>query len=549
MGIATNWIKPPTVIRGLDHLGTQGPCIVIYSQLFPGITNVTDRARYYSFFPWLIWSFDRRTSKEASFDTFLEHYRRADCLFTLIAERHARVSKDNPARHGPAMVGRDNLVPAVDLIDSGRSLRLSTYATRDDVPSRYFLNKLGGLGQYYAGTLTQLELLSTKTKPWLGYTETRGRQVAEAFESGVPGAEFWEAVENDEISGETLDALHAFCPCCLPTQSEEQAVLLDTFFDRQADFGEEGGQRRKSFAVVLHLAKALSDTGATELDEFTFRSAVYARSLAGVAEWDVPVSLESTVSAWSYYVRNDVFSVAVQTAFAIGLTALAAESRPAASIEDLARSISDLPSVSRALRALKVDTFGELCESLRADAPQLHQVASTDHELAWFAARVSARTDEDDRAPAFLASVVRILALLHTRDDAIRAPYGHLAIDAEQLKDSPINLASFRLRCGAWKELPLRNVVEELLAWCFEAHLHVALRKLRQNSRSTFRLIPSERGIEPRGDIPPPAKTTPRFRQAVRILRDVGALDQVQTDRDQYIVTALGDALCAAAHE
>ena len=43
------WVRPPEPIRGLDHLGVQAPCIALYGQLLPVITNVTDRARYYSF--------------------------------------------------------------------------------------------------------------------------------------------------------------------------------------------------------------------------------------------------------------------------------------------------------------------------------------------------------------------------------------------------------------------------------------------------------------------------------------------------------------------
>ena len=54
------WVDPAKPIRGLDHLGVQAPCIALYAQLLPGITNVTDRARYYSFYPWLIRSFEQR---------------------------------------------------------------------------------------------------------------------------------------------------------------------------------------------------------------------------------------------------------------------------------------------------------------------------------------------------------------------------------------------------------------------------------------------------------------------------------------------------------
>ena len=46
MKIETSWVSPPLSIGGLDHLGTQAPCVLIYGQLLPGITNVTDRARF-----------------------------------------------------------------------------------------------------------------------------------------------------------------------------------------------------------------------------------------------------------------------------------------------------------------------------------------------------------------------------------------------------------------------------------------------------------------------------------------------------------------------
>ncbi|MFU7556908.1 hypothetical protein, partial [Pseudomonas paraeruginosa] len=60
MKLTTSWLKPPYASGGIDHLGTQASCVMIYGQLLPGITNVTDRARYYSFYPWLVWSYDQR---------------------------------------------------------------------------------------------------------------------------------------------------------------------------------------------------------------------------------------------------------------------------------------------------------------------------------------------------------------------------------------------------------------------------------------------------------------------------------------------------------
>src|SRR5579863_2132520 len=102
------WVEPATPIRGLDHLGVQAPCIALYAQLLPGITNVTDRARYFSFYPWVAWSLDKRFPT-ISEGRYVELYRRADCLYTLIAAQESKISES--VRQAEAMIGRLRLLP------------------------------------------------------------------------------------------------------------------------------------------------------------------------------------------------------------------------------------------------------------------------------------------------------------------------------------------------------------------------------------------------------------------------------------------------------
>ena len=68
-------------------------------------------------------------------------------------------------------------------------------------------------------------------------------------------------------------------------------------------------------------------------------------------------------------------------------------------------------------------------------------------------------------------------------------------------------------------------------------HLRVALRKLRGQSRSTFKIRPSDRGFEVVG-VPPVTHTRPRFNQALRILKDVGAL--TRSESGKWISSELG---------
>lgn len=548
MAINTSWVSPPHTIGGLDHIGTQGPCILIYSRLIPGITNVTDRARYYSFYPWLIRSYEERDTQRANFNAFVDAYRKADCLFTMIAERHAQVMDDDAARHGPAMVGRDTLKDAIKLIGEGQSVCLSTYATREDSSARYFANRLGGLGQYYAGTLTQLDILAAVEKPWLSYTHERGEPLARAFDIGVDGRAFWRAVDADTVSAQTLDALRDFCPCCLPQRQVECDALLDILFDRKSEFEAEGVQRRKTLTLLLHLTGALQTAGLAAVDESIFRAAVYTETLADGTAWRPPPSLAHTRLAWAYYVRNDMMSVAMQKALAISLAALAAEPTPPSSIEEFSKSLATQPELSRALSRLKAKTFGTLCSSLESEAPALADFTDNAHELVWAAARVSRERQQLDLEPAFLSSVVSVLALLRMRENLDAPPYGPLAIDPAQLQDSPINLGSFRERCEKWNDMALSAVVADLAGWVLETHLHVALRKLRQSSTATFRIHPSERGIEARGDVPVPAKTNPRIRQAIKILWDIGALAREHDRNGDLRITVLGNQLLESIH-
>jgi hypothetical protein len=106
----------------------------IYSALLPGITNVTDRAWLFGFYPWFIRAFERRRP-DASEAEFRDWLRRADCLATLIGTRHAIVQGEDgrdDGRHGQAFPGRLRLVRAARSLSQGGSLLLSTYTEPSD---------------------------------------------------------------------------------------------------------------------------------------------------------------------------------------------------------------------------------------------------------------------------------------------------------------------------------------------------------------------------------------------------------------------------------
>lgn len=523
MKVETAWVSPPQAIGGLDHLGTQAPCVLIYSQLLPGITNVTDRARYYSFYPWLIWSFDQRYAKDDE-ARFVEFFRRADCLFTLLSERHARKTDRDNERHGVAMVGRVQLTQALDRLEAGEYLNLSQYTSQES-PLRYFKNPMGGLAQYYAGTLSDLKLMDASAKPWIKYTKELGAPLAEQVDSNIQADRFWKVVESGTATCDDLDALSELCACRLSHSIGECKTLVDLYFDRNDSYEQEGVQRRRSLGLILNLTRSLPD--GHDLTESMFRACTYSGALPGETPWTVPESLQPTLACWGMYQRNDLLSIACQTVLGLALRELepqAAASRMAyGSVELFAEAFSNGAAVTAVAQDLNANKVGDFLDHLVVSMPPLASWENDAHEIQ-LAFRMMGSWSRGDDTRTILQLAVSVLALLACRDVPSQTPYGGVAISPEALADYPINLASFRVRVEAWKLMSFSAFTADLVTWCLNTHLRVALRKLRYTGRSTFHLRPSERGLEVVGEIPPPANTTPRFRQAVQILRDVGAL-------------------------
>lgn len=548
MDIATTWVRAPEPKTGLDHLSAQAPCISVYAQLLPGITNVTDRARYYSLYPWLIWSFDKRFPN-ADAEEFEQIFRRTDCLLTLIAERHARITDHDDERHGAKMVGRNTLVKVISQIEDGGSVRLSTYATREEGnENRYFKNRLGGLGQYYAGTLQDLEILAPPKGNWIRYSLGHGEKLAEAVDASVNSNAFFAAVKKDKITAEDLDGLTEFCPCNMPKSRKERDFLLDLFFDRTGKYGATGQQRAKSLALLLHLTEQLSSESDQDLDINTFRAAIYTGYLPGEKPWNVPAKLAETLQGWFLYQRNELLSVAVQGIFAVTLDLLAKAGVRPPNTTACAKWLCTTDAASRVLKSYRTRTFRQITSEVSKQLPPLSAWSKDSHELMLSRAildgyKMVDREPQITDHAEMLRHSLQLLVSLVARDEESHPPYRHLTFQPGFLDDHPINLGTLR-HCSMkqWQEFRANEFLEWLCAhWGIDAHLRVALRKLRSDPRPTFQVQPTENGFEVVG-VPPPVRTNPRFEQAAQILIDIGALRRRGVDK-RLTTTDLGQTL------
>jgi hypothetical protein len=147
-------------------------------------------------------------------------------------------------------------------------------------------------------------------------------------------------------------------------------------------------------------------------------------------------------------------------------------------------------------------------------------------------AQLSRQVSSVESRRDIVVASLRVLIALAYRAESQGNPYGDMIFDESFFRYYPINLASFNAQAAStWSSLTMRDLLRWLLLnWGIELHLRVALRKLRGQSQSTFRVRPSEdRGLEVI-EVPPAVHTRPRFNQAVRVLRDIGALKRIEKD-------------------
>lgn len=528
MNSAVGWLERPLKKIGLDNLGTQQPCVTIYTRLLPGVTNVTDRAAYFGFYPWFIRAFEAR-HPDAPESRFRETLRMADCLMTLVAERHAIACNEEVARHSATCPGRLTLGPVVRDLQPGQAIELKRYADRSDSnPTRYFKNPLGGLGQYYLGPLRdEYTVLRGDTRKGVGYWLDRGAPLADSFGVGLDGDLFFAALEAGAVTLNDLDDLAIFCPCSLlsPAREPAQAALITLFL---RDTSPHGIARASSLALVLDYLKQRDGTPAEDPVK-EFLASCYTGALPD-GEWSPAKRLLEARRGWALYARNEMLSLAWSALFKNALDTLDGHPKPFVNVDALAEWLVSTPAFADRPAA----AFDQLVADDIANAPPLDAIAHPDHEIAMWQALLM--TD-----PPSPAEAARLLVRLYCRwRDEPGDAYRELNLPPGILSGYPLTLNSLRkMATTRWSGLSAENWFRVLVSDVLVTHQRIAIRKMGQSGEDTLMFRSGDLGFFVHRDLDRIVETQPRLRQAFQILRDLG----LTTHETEYLprVTVLGD--------
>ncbi len=145
------WAEFSSESNGRDPLAIQNSSVVIYSKTIRGITNVTNRIRYNGFYCWLMDSILREVNngERNSLEEQTRYIRRGELLLAFMM-----------VNEYPEVTGVSGSSYAKNNIDA--IIDLATGADWDS-PNRknktYWQGKLGAFGQYFIGSMRDLDLI------------------------------------------------------------------------------------------------------------------------------------------------------------------------------------------------------------------------------------------------------------------------------------------------------------------------------------------------------------------------------------------------------
>lgn len=322
-----DWTKPGSFSAGRDPLGFQATSVRLYTALVPGLTNVTNRLRYYSFYCWVLWQFEQvhHTTRE---DLWIEFIRRAEAAIALACQVGDRTSAYGMA--GSDWAGTE----AADTSKKAFDLIAPTYRPGEN--GQYLKARYGNFGQFYTASMLEMKLIDVvdrQSPRVFGVLENDGRLLAQAVqaENTVACDLLLKAIETGRIKRtdcQTIsDALH---PSLLDPESEE-ARLLKRFLQGERADDPTAEARRIS---LRNLLAVVSDAD----EELELRRELYVQrgSLRKAAH------ATANLTVWRAYFVNEFCHIALE----VWLNALVSISNAALEPRPVETSVAKLAALA-----------------------------------------------------------------------------------------------------------------------------------------------------------------------------------------------------------
>jgi hypothetical protein len=384
------WIKPATITtKTEDPLGLDRVSNRLTSDMLTGITALTRRARYYSFYVWIIKNIND-TENINSFDQFENVFFDRERAYAMACIAHEQ-SGLNPNGDHSNILGSQKGGPKWR--ETGSKLKMRGF--------RHLGNRLGGYGYYYQASIRNLGL--TEQEQIRDILTPLGRKLAESFEKSISQTEYYRKfIGKDTIPKSVLNEYGTKCCLCLLCRRDapDRDILRDIVFGKNQDAsGNRYHQNRQStLALILYDIYILSQQ-LEPLDEQKFLDIAYFNQFASketVRKCGFPSQLQETLENWKIFRSHDYFSYACESLFHFFLRTLDINRATGLSFSnfiDLVNNVELVKELSFLLEA-KLNAKSSKAVLLNDILLKIASLVS-DHDLSHFDSDVSKEFDSN----------------------------------------------------------------------------------------------------------------------------------------------------------
>lgn len=505
------WGTSINLITGLDPLSLQTTSEASYSTMLPGITNLTNRLRYYGFYCWLLNFYFKKEKKGNSTEQY-KFIRRAELMVAILMQSE---------RKEVSQITGSNF--ASNLINSQKETYydLAEGADKDGDKVVYWKYSSGAFGQYYYGAIRALSLVIATTnvdgdvvynvsQPHLRQ-KVSGIELADAFDESLNleiKELFYDNIKKGILNESDIpELIEFFAIDKIDAKSNEWnlyvAMLLDKDEPIQEDEEKSTFHRRET---ILELIQIAIDNN-NKFDWSLFLRKAYELKLGSSEN---PVS--ETSIGWYTYKFNEYYQ------YACGAILWA-------TLQKLYNFQQDqyLPTF---VKNLANEITNEICKAIDNTTPEssLLEVLSginteTHEETLYNAIETKANSN-----PAVAAKNGFLLLFnLYLKNKEMLHPLKDIMNRKQMIREG--NMVDGLLNFQNYESDSIKDFVEQyLLRRIIYRHQMVAIRKMGNGSQSTHKFIIEEQYLRFIDTFPPRA-TSPRMNALSNLLSDLRIID------------------------
>lgn len=501
------WGAPLRYSTGRDHLGMQATSVATYSFLVPGLTNLTQRARYYSYYPWLVEQYAQevRSSSVKEFNKFI---RRGELLYAF-----ASIMLDSEQR---GVVGslfvrsylKENGTPSNSTV-----INLAEYADIQKGKRTYWQLSGGGFTQYYLGPLIDIGILARAENHRIPVATDIGREIAKRFEQSI-GTDAKKVILSSIRRGILrYTDLSKYLPSIMPDKidagGQEAAMLLEQLIPPATHL--RGINRRE---VILFYISYLSQDSLID-GQYDLPRAIYYRKGNTKKGLIFP---ESTASlyGWRFYQISEYVHYALEYVMFYLLKFLH-EKGGWITIEqciDIIQKgiIKEVNNVIPRLKGItKTTPLSTVINKLRA----YNDVSRSDKGSPdWL---MPSRTEYDD---SNLARALMLLLAVYARHEGELNDLYHYGMAHHIIRDNSfLDILKF---CSRELETPFSSFLHKLIQrHVISCHMDVSYRKMRGDMKNTLKFQYEDTSLSGL-EIVNPVMTSPRLLSVLNFIKDLG---------------------------